>query len=459
MSWPLLADGLPQLEAQPLADTRRLYTPGDVERVQCCTVSVVAGPDAGARVEIPLPGDAVMIGREASACLCITDPGVSRRHLALSPTPGGLVVTDLGTANGTHHGTQRIHSITVLESTRLRLGPQTQIEIVLGPAVEVTPYELGRFGHAIGGSPAMRELFGLLARVAPTDATVLLEGETGTGKEKLAEAIHQASRRARASFVVVDCGAIPRELVGSELFGHARGAFTGASAGRRGLVEEAMGGTLFLDELGELPLEVQPQLLRLLSKREARRIGETRAYAADIRVIAATHRDLRSMVRLGQFREDLYFRVAVVRATVPPLRARPEDLPALVEHFLEEIGRPDFRCARTLMARFLAYDWPGNLRELRNAVERAASLRGDWMEATTAPLGRPGEDPGSWDEPITGPFKIAKSLIVESFERDYLTQLLARHNGNLTSAAQEAGIDRNYVHRLLKKHNLPSGRD
>ncbi len=459
MPWPMIADELPELEAQPLADTRRLCTDADAECVQCCTVSVVAGPDAGVRVEIPLPGEAVMIGREASACLSVTDPGVSRRHLELTPAPEGLVVTDLGTVNGTYQGTQRINSITVREATRLRLGTQTEIEIVLGPSVEVTRYAPGRFGGAIGNAPAMRELFALLARVAPTDATVLLEGETGTGKEKLAESIHQASRRASAAFVVVDCGAIPRELVASELFGHARGAFTGATAGKRGLVEDASGGTLFLDELGELPLEVQPQLLRLLSKREARRIGETRPYAADIRVIAATHRDLRSMVRLGQFREDLYFRVAVVRATVPPLRARPEDLPALVAHFLEEIGRPRLRCSRALMARFLAHDWPGNLRELRNAVERTASLNDGWVEATTEPLGSLGEDPPSWDEPITGPFKIAKSLIVESFERDYLTQLLARHNGNLTSAAQEAGIDRNYVHRLLKKHNLPSGRE
>ena len=454
MSWPLLVDELPEPEAQPLADTSRLCTELEAECVRCCTMSILSGPDAGARVEIPLPGEAVTIGREPIACLRLTDPGVSRRHLEIAYTDQGLVVTDAGTVNGTYQGAQRINSITVRETVRLRLGTQTELEIVLGPTVEVARPDPARFGGAIGSAPAMRELFSLLSRVAPTDATILLEGETGTGKEKLAESIHQASRRAEAAFVVVDCGAIPRELVGSELFGHARGAFTGASAGKRGLVEDASGGTLFLDELGELPLEVQPQLLRLLSKREARRIGETRPYAADIRVIAATHRDLRSMVRLGQFREDLYFRVAVVRATVPPLRARPEDLPALVEHFLEEIGRPILRVPFALMARFLAHDWPGNLRELRNAVERAASVSEGWVEAATDPLGQPGDDPTSWDDALSGPFKVAKSLIVESFERDYLTQLLARHNGNLSSAAQEAGIDRNYVHRLLKKHHL-----
>jgi transcriptional regulator with PAS, ATPase and Fis domain len=390
----------------------------------------------------------------------LTEAGVSRRHLELAPVDEGLLITDLGSVNGTFQGAQRIQSITVVGPTRLRLGPVTELEIVPDPPLATEPYPCDRFGDALGGSPAMRQLFGLLARVAPTDSTVLLQGETGTGKEKLAEAVHAASRRRGGPFVVVDCGAIPPDLIGSELFGHSRGAFTGATGGKRGLVEEASGGTLFLDELGELPLAVQPQLLRLLAKHEARRVGETTPYHVDLRIIAATNRDLRAMARRGQFREDLYFRVAVVNVTVPPLRARLEDLPALTAHFLEQLGRPDVQITGELWARFLAHDWPGNVRELRNIVERVAAM--DPSALSTAgddALGPAHADPDAPRDALGGPFKLAKDLLVGSFERGYLTHLLARHHGNLTSAAHEAGIARNYLHRLVKKHNLPTGRE
>jgi DNA-binding NtrC family response regulator len=331
-----------------------------------------------------------------------------------------------------------------------------------------------RFGDVLGTTPAMRRLFALLAKAATTEATILVQGETGTGKEALAEAVHQMSRRAKAPFVVVDCGSIPHELIASELFGHAKGSFTGAAADKQGLIEAANRGTLFLDEIGELALDLQPQLLRVLDRRQVRRVGETHAIDVDIRVIAATHRDLRAMVRAGQFREDLYYRLAVVATHVPPLRERKADIPALATWFAERMGRGTFAQSPALSELLDRHDWPGNVRELRNVVERALSL-GD---ATLGELGDGGGRPATGSEPaepaeppvrrpssgsapgipvgdvLDLPFKEAKAALVESFERDYLTALLARHRGNISRAASEAGIDRNYIHRLVKKYGL-----
>ena len=246
--------------------------------------------------------------------------------------------------------------------------------------VPVIGWQGEKFGRAIGGSKFMREMFGLLAKVAPTEATVLLEGETGTGKELLAEAIHQHSARSNGPYVVVDCGALPKDLIGSELFGHVRGAFTGAVSHKRGLIEDADGGTLFLDEIGELPIELQPQLLRVLEKREVRPIGELRAKKVNIRVVAATHRPLAEMVKTGAFREDLYFRLAVVRAPVPPLRKHKEDIPLLVRTFVRDLKRDEFTVSPDVLAQLMAHDWPGNVRELRNVVERGMSLEGGAIE-------------------------------------------------------------------------------
>ena len=283
-----------------------------------------------------------------------------------------------------------------------------------------------------------------MARVAPTEATVLLTGETGTGKEAIAEAIHQASGRAGGAFVVVDCGSIPHELIASELFGHARGSYTGATSDKRGLIEVASGGTLFLDEIGELALDLQPQLLRVIDKRQVRRVGETAPIDVDIRVVAATHRDLRAMVKAGQFREDLYYRLAVVRAELPPLRERLPDLPALARHFADEMGRSGFDLSAALLDQLARHDWPGNVRELRNVVERALSLGTSQLELSDdtprggGPTGAPGStrlatggDPASV---LELPFKEAKAALIEDFEREYLVHLLARHKGNISRA-------------------------
>jgi two-component system nitrogen regulation response regulator GlnG len=313
----------------------------------------------------------------------------------------------------------------------------------------------------------MGRLFALLAKAASTEATILLTGETGTGKEALAEAVHQRSRRAKRPFVVVDCGAIPHELIASELFGHAKGSFTGAGADKVGLVEAANHGTVFFDEIGELALDLQPQLLRVLDRRQVRRVGDTHATDVDIRVIAATHRDLRAMVRAGQFREDLYYRLAVVATSVPPLRERKADIPALATWFAEKMGRGSFAQSPALLEQLQRHEWPGNVRELRNVVERALSL-GDTGFAelgdTPAPRATPmpsivdvgDEQPKRSSNPdvLELPFKEAKAQLVEAFERDYLRALLARHHGNISRAASEAGIDRNYIHRLVKKYGL-----
>jgi len=328
----------------------------------------------------------------------------------------------------------------------------------------------------LGQSAPMRALFALLSRVSASEATVMLEGETGTGKEAIAEAIHLHSTRADRPFIVVDCGAIPRDLIASELFGHVRGAFTGASQNKQGLVEAADSGTLFLDEIGELALDLQPQLLRVLEKREVRKVGETRPQKVDIRVIAATHRDLRKMVKEGTFREDLYFRLAVVRATVPPLRLRRDDIRLLAHAFAEQLGRGGFALPERLERELAAYDWPGNVRELRNVVEQALSLgeshmpsyagsSGDHLAGDPDEPGAGGPDParassgGTPAEVLDLPFKEAKGRLVEEFEREYLTHLLAKHKGNVSRAAQEAGIDRNYIHRLVKKYGIPVVRE
>ena len=438
---------------------------------------VVSGPDQGK--EHALEDGTTLVGTHADNDLVLTDATVSRHHLEIRVRRDGIEVRDLDTTNGTKHGGARVGQVILVGPARLRLGRHTELDVEpVDAGVELDDWPGDRFGDVLGSAPVMRRLFALLGRAAATEATILLTGETGTGKEAIAEAIHQAGARAKGPFVVVDCGSIPHELIASELFGHARGSFTGAAADKQGLIEAANRGTLFLDEIGELALDLQPQLLRVLDRRQVRRVGETHAVDVDIRVIAATHRDLRAMVRAGRFREDLYYRLAVVATHVPPLRERKDDIPALVTCFAERMGRGAFAQSPALLEQLLRHDWPGNVRELRNVVERALSLG----SAALADLGDPAAgsgrsgpatspgDAGASDDsgrPPTGapagtttgdvlelPFKEAKAALVESFERDYLTALLARHRGNISRAASEAGIDRNYVHRLVKKYGL-----
>ena len=429
-------------------------------------VTVITGDDAGATAE--LEDGTFLVGSHSSADLRLTDKGVSRYHVELKLEGGGLKVTDLDSTNGTFQAGTRIGSITLVttgaQKARFRLGSKTEIEVAPADVpIPVMGYQGDSFGRALGSSKVMRDLFGLLAKIAPTEATVLLEGETGTGKELLAEAIHLHSARKSGPYVVVDCGSLPKDLIGSELFGHVRGAFTGAVGNKRGLIEEADGGTLFLDEIGELPIDLQPQLLRALEKREVRPIGDVRSRKVNIRVVAATHRGLAEMVKAGTFREDLYFRLAVVRTQVPALRRHKEDLPLLVRSFVKALKRDDFDLSAESLAQLEAHDWPGNVRELRNVVERGLSLQGSEaeFEVHTGEVAIPHADTqrGPMAKQLLDmSFKDAKGLLTESFEREYLTHLLERHKGNISRAAVEAGIDRNYIHRLVKKYNIPVDR-
>jgi DNA-binding NtrC family response regulator len=403
-----------------------------------------------------------MVGTHADNDLVLTDATVSRYHLEIRVRRDGIEVRDLETTNGTKHGGARIGSVVLSGAARLRLGKHTEMDVEpVDTNVDLGEWSGDRFGDVLGTTAPMKRLFALLAKAAPTEATILLQGETGTGKEAIAEAVHRNSRRNKGPFIVVDCGSIPHELIASELFGHAKGSFTGAGADKQGLIEAANHGTLFLDEIGELALDLQPQLLRVLDRRQVRRVGETQSVDVDIRVIAATHRDLRAMVKAGQFREDLYYRLAVVATFVPPLRERKADIPALVTWFAEKMGRGSFAQSPSLIDQLQKHDWPGNVRELRNVVERALSLG----ESALADLSdsRPSM-PAVTEETVEKrqnnpdvlelPFKEAKAQLVEAFERDYLVALLARHHGNISRAASEAGIDRNYIHRLVKKYGL-----
>ncbi len=318
------------------------------------------------------------------------------------------------------------------------------------------------FQNLIGKSAAMQEVYRLLEQAARLDITVLLLGETGTGKELAARAIHYASGRKERRFVPVNCGALPPDLVESELFGHARGAFTGAASAKAGLFEEADGGTLFLDEVGELPLPTQVKLNRALQEKEIRRVGDNAPVRVDVRIIAATHRDLKAEVAAGRFREDLFYRLHVLPIRLPPLRERLEDVPLLAAHFLEKHARAFRRevsgFESDALRALTGYSWPGNVRELENAVERAVAVAtGTVLTGQDLPreiAAAPAVAAGGLL--TTLPYREAIDLARDRVSRDYLVALLREFRGNVTQAAARAGMERESLHRLLKRHGLRS---
>jgi DNA-binding NtrC family response regulator len=420
---------------------------------------IVRGPDKG---EVVVVEDAsITFGSGGAVDVRLADPTVSRRHLMVIPGAAGVVVRDLGSTNGSYVRGARFQELVLGFGIEIQIG-QTHIKYVPEEeTVEVPPLETERFGGLVGRDPKMRQLFRLIGDIAATDTTVLLEGETGTGKELLAEEIHRASQRRAGPFVVFDCGAVPRDLIESALFGHVRGAFTGAIADRRGAFAEADGGTLFLDEIGEMALEVQPTLLRALDKRAVRPVGGQSAQAYSVRVVAATNRDLRAEVGARRFREDLYYRLAVFRVSVPALRERVEDVPLLVQSFVEELaGERTLHLRPGDLDKLMRHPFPGNVRELRNLVERACAMsRGDtldfegFLDGGTTPTPMGGVAAVDYDLP----FKQAKAQVVDEFERAYLERLLDRHHGNLSAAARGADLDRKHLRELLRKHGLASG--
>jgi len=379
----------------------------------------------------------------------IADREVSRLHAELEPTERGTWVRDLGSRNGTHVGNLLVTAALVPDGAQIRVGGT---ELVLRYPPQPSPIELwpeDRFGGLIGTSPAMRELFAQMARVSVSDAPVLILGETGTGKELAARAIHDASARAAGPFVIIDCAALSASLIEGELFGHARGAFTGALAARAGAFEAASGGTVFLDEIGELSPPMQPKLLRVLESATVKRLGESEHRRVDVRLIAATHRDLRRSVNAGAFREDLYFRIAVLPLLLPPLRARAADIPLLYRHFLRGRQTAEPVAERDL----LQMPWLGNVRELRNFVERACAMGAAAFEPREAP--DPGADGAAAAAlSLEQPFKDFRERWIDQGEREYVSKLLERHQRNVSAAAEAAGLDRTYIYRLIRKHGL-----
>jgi transcriptional regulator with GAF, ATPase, and Fis domain len=387
----------------------------------------------------------VVIGAGTLASIVVEDSKVSRAHVELSLVPEGVAVRDLGSKNGTFYLGQRVEKIVLALGSRVRIG---DTDIAIEPDLEAlsSSPEEGQYRGIAGASPAMRKLFGILLRLEGALVSVLVEGESGVGKDLIAQAIHEGSRVQKGQLVVVNCGAIARELVLSELFGHKKGAFTGAVDNRTGAFEAADGGTLFLDEIGELPIDVQPTLLRALESGEVRRVGDTDARRVKVRVIAATNRDVDDDVRSGRFREDLFYRLAVVRLAVPPLRERPEDIDLLAQRFAASLGLP--RLPDDILDRLRRHSFPGNVRELRNAIQAYAAL-GELPEAVRS-ADQLGAALRAFIDP-TRPYQEQKDQLLHYFTRTYLEMVLARTGGNQSEAARISGLDRSYIGKLVGK--------
>ncbi|MCC7381483.1 MAG: sigma 54-interacting transcriptional regulator [Deltaproteobacteria bacterium] len=446
-------------------------------------VRVVAGADAGKVVRAA--ESTISIGASPDNDLVLADETVSRYHAELRTEGDRILIVDLGSTNGTFVNGVRIERGSIESGTKIGLGRVSLVAEGEDP-IDVALPEAEQLGHLRGRSPAMRRLLADIERVAHTSASVILIGETGSGKEAVAEAIHAGSARAAGPLEIVDCGVLAPSLIASELFGHERGAFTGAETSRTGAFERAHGGTLFLDEIGELPLALQASLLGVLERRAFKRLGGDKMISVDVRVLAATNRDLRAEVNAARFRQDLFFRLAVVTLRIPPLRERVEDVPLLIEHFLRLAGYsgdvsrvvPD-----SVLPHLIAHRWAGNVRELRNFVEAALAMGVEGALPLAAdPLGSSpdlasstptiGATPATGATPAPGAtatflrhplpslfaleFKDARESIVRDFELAYVRELLRRTGGNVTHAARVSGIHRSYLNLLIKRHRLRS---
>jgi DNA-binding NtrC family response regulator len=427
---------------------------------------VLAGPAAGAEIDVPPIG--VVIGADPGCDVVLDDPSVSGRHCTVRPTPTGFDVTDLGSKNGTLIDGVAITKVTAPAGAVLRLGHSLVQLLPADEVVDIPPSSNDRFGDLYGQSVAMRQVFAVLERAARSDASILFLGESGTGKELAARAVHDASPRAGGPFVVFDCGAATDTLIESDLFGHVRGAFTGAQGDRIGAFAAAHGGTLFLDEIGDLPVALQPKLLRMLEAGEVIPLGSRKPERFDVRVVAATHRDVFAEVARGGFRGDLYYRLAVVEVHLPPLRARQGDLHRLVQVFLERAGagRLAAGVGGPALERLERYHWPGNVRELRNVITRAVALSAPGDDFASLPiLLRPTVGAPAAAEAVAHkadrPFHDAKQEVVDRFEREYLSDLVRRADGNLSQAARLAGLERKFLYRLLERAGLrqPSAKE
>jgi transcriptional regulator with GAF, ATPase, and Fis domain len=412
-------------------------------------LTVIEGPDTGKvfRVDGGSPTRA-LIGQSHVCEVRLTDRQVSRRHAAVQLSGAELRITDMDSTNGTTVNGLRVLDALLTGGEVIRLG-ETALRVDAAPSARQPVSSADRFGSVVGSSVEMRRLHPLFERLSQSDVAVVIEGETGTGKEVLAEALHESSARKAGPFVVFDCTAVPPHLVESELFGHERGAFTGAVAAHKGVFEQAHGGTLLLDEIGDLETSLQPKLLRVIERSDVRRVGSERVTKVDVRVMAATRRDLDREVQDGRFRDDLYFRLAVARVELPPLRERRGDIGVLAAHFWRTLGGREGPLPYELLSRFERYSWPGNVRELANAVARHLAIGDlDLVATRTAAAADPFEAILLMDQP----FSTARQQAIAEFERRYLARVLARHAGNVTKAAQASGIARRYFSLIMARH-------
>ncbi len=465
-----------------------------------CELSVL-GPDDREIDNLTFDKEEISLGAMEDNDVVLNDDTVSRYHCKIVQEDTGYVLVDLRSTNGTFINKTRIREAFLKPGCTISLGQQQLKFNAREDQLEIVPSAKDRCGEMIGRNARMREIYAIIEKIAPTATTVVIEGETGTGKEVVAQSIHNMSPRVKGPLIIFDCGAVPPNLIESELFGHEKGSFTGAVMTRQGLFEMADGGTLFLDELGELPIDLQPKLLRALEQREVRRVGSSKSTRVDVRIIAATNRNLEDEVRAGRFRQDLFYRLSVVRLHLPALRQRPDDIPLLINHFLGNQkynrgsdGTPRVRSiSQSALNLLVDYQWPGNVRELVNVVERAVSFcdsqviePADLPDHVRDAKRSPGTArPSTQDAPARGPavgsghrmatpipeaprppadllsgevtFKDAKEKWVSSFERDFILSLLRRHGGNISHAAREADIDRKYFRKLMKKYDIEAG--
>ena len=458
-----MMDDFPDMHTQQVNISHRMET----IQLEQCRLVVIDGPDIGKQLTIDKP--IVRIGSNQKNDLVLTDNTVSRFHCEIRRVRDEYIFVDRQSTNGCYFGDLRLVEGSLFPNCEVLVGSSLIRFEPLVENIEIVPSDENTYGDLVGSAPKMRKIYGLLDKVAPSELSVVIQGETGTGKELVARAIHQFSRRKDGPLVIFDCSAFPENLLESELFGHEKGAFSGAVRTHRGVFERAEGGTIFFDELGEMSINLQPKFLRALESGEIRRVGGERTIKVDARVVSATNRNLLQMVEENTFRQDLYYRLAKVTLDLPPLRDRIEDLPSLCEHFIAQLKERNSLPAHVrafspeALNAMRKYDWPGNIRELRNVVERASAFcEGDHiqpedlpadlcarlgMSSSSATPQRPAVTPGLG-------LKEAKEMMVSNFEKEYLVGLLNQYNMNISKVAREAGIDRRHVYRLMKKYGI-----
>jgi DNA-binding NtrC family response regulator len=427
-----------------------MHLPSDVRPALRFRVGrLIVTQSDGNKIERTIDLPHIRIGSAPNNDVTIFDHSVSRYHCELRHTEAGFLLRDLGSTNGTVVSGLRLKEALIQDEVLIQLGRSTLRFVPGNEEACVDPSKDVRFGQLVGRSQGMRDIFGILEKVASTDLTVTVQGETGTGKDLVARAIHDASPRADGPFVVFDAGAVASNLIESELFGHEKGAFTGATEQRRGAFERADGGTLFIDEIGELALELQPKLLRALEQREVQRVGGAKRIPVDVRVICATNRSLVDEVKKARFRDDLYFRISVVVLSLPPLRDRREDIELLVESFLKR-SEPQIDAASDAVNILQNYDWPGNVRELRNVIDTAKAMcSSDVLHAKDLIFAH--------DQDMASSKGGAMSLAgktLESIERAAIAQTLAHFGGNRSAAARALGIAPSTLYLKLKKYGI-----